>query len=187
MNNEIRITPRHGVVILCCALLGACASSGTPPPEPEVALPECSAQLSYYSTLSRMSSTEFLRERSALAALPQTPEVQLRAAMIYCHPRAPLDAGKVSNLLDGILKGGTPEAQALQPLARLLAEQCQERHRLEQEKLRLEGAYERQASQLREVQKRGVELQEKIDGLADIERSLPERARLGKPALKGTK
>lgn len=187
MNSNCFMILRSGMAVFACLLLGACAGSGTPRPVVAVELPENLSPLAYYPTLAKMTAAEFMRERSVLAALPQTPGVQVRQAMVYCHPRGTLEAGKATLLLDSVLKAGDAEAVALQPLARLLADQCQERQRLELDRSRLDAAYERQGVQFRELQKKSAELQEKIEGLADIERTLPERSRLPRPAAKVTK
>jgi uncharacterized protein with von Willebrand factor type A (vWA) domain len=113
-----------------------------------------------------------------LAALPASPNTQLRSAMVLGHPRGPLDLPKAIGLLDGVLKSADPAAVALQPLARLLADNYAERQRLETQ-------LERQAQQLKESQRKAAELQDKIDSLADIERTLPQRPRTTRPAGAG--
>lgn len=137
--------------------------------------------LAYYQMLSKMSPAELGRERSVLAVLPPTPNTHLRLAMLLGHPRAPQDLGKGIALLDGILKANDPASVSLHPLARVLADNYLE-HQREESQL------ERLGVQLKESQKRAAELQEKIDGLADIERTLPQRARPGRPlTIRGAK
>jgi len=63
----------------------------------------------------------------------------------------------------------------LQPLARLLAEQLQERQRLENTAERLTQQLERAGQQLKDSQKQGEQLQEKLDALTEIERTLSAR------------
>ena len=133
----------------------------------------------YYQTLSRMSATEFNRERHTVAALPKTPSAQLRQAMILGHPRGQQDLPKALVLLDGVLKSPDPAAGGLLPLARMLADNYSERHKLE-------AQLERQGLQMKESQRKVSELQEKIDALADIERTLPTPPRSLKPASAGS-
>ncbi|NJD25463.1 MAG: permease [Betaproteobacteria bacterium] len=133
------------------------------------------APLEYYQMLQRMTGAQLARERQMLAALPGTPLNNLRMAMLLGHPRAQQDLPKALALLDGVLKSSDPAAVALQPLARLLADACSER-------LRLDTQLDKQGQQLKESQRRVVELQEKIDSLAEIERSLPQRPRQTRPA-----
>lgn len=128
--------------------------------------------LAYAQLLSRMGPAELGRERAVLAALPSTPNTHLRQAILAGHPRAQQDLGKAVVLLEGILKSNEPAAISLHPLARLLADNYLERQKLE-------GQFERQGVLLKESQRKSIELQEKIDGLADIERTLLQRSRAG--------
>ena len=158
-------------------LLGGCANtSGSRPPSYDG--PGLLPPLAYYQLLAKMSPAELGRERAVLAALPATPNTQLRQAMLAGHPRAPQELGKALTLLDGILKSGDPTALSLQPLARLLADNYLERQKLD-------AQLERQGLQLKESQRKSAELQEKIDGLADIERTLPQRTRSLRPLPSG--
>lgn len=160
------------------ALLGACA--GDPPaavaPVAAAVAPVPAddsglvSALAYYQNLQRMSPAQLSRERSMLAALPPSPGIQLRMAMLLGHPRSQADLGKAMSLLDPVLKSSDPVAVGLQPLARLLADNFGER-------LKLETQLEKQGQQLKESQRKAAELQEKIDSLADIERTLPQRPR----------
>lgn len=179
-----------GLLVVVCALgLSGCAS--TPPEQeedtiqqPEVEVPTASpmpspmSPLSYYQLLSRMTPAELGRERMVLAALPRSPNTQLRLAMLFGYPRAPQDMARAMAQLDAVLKSNDPAALALHPLARLLADNYAERQKME-------GHLERQGQQLKESQRKAVELQEKIDGLADIERTLPQPPRAVRPAGSG--
>ena len=159
-------------------LLAGCASE----PPVAVALPHTNgtpvvvddagpvSALTYYQMLHRMTAAQISRERMVLTALPTTPNTQVRTAMVLGHPRAQLDLTKALSLLDGVLKSTDPAAVSLHPLARLLADSYNER-------LRLDTQLEKQGQQLKDSQRKAVELQEKIDGLADIERTLPQRPR----------
>ena len=174
------------LVFLSLALMGGCAS--TPPEatpiEPEVEAPEPSPvpspmhPLSYYQLLSRMTLAELGRERMVLAALPRSPNTQLRLAMLFGYPRAQQDMGRAMAQLDSVLKSKDPAAIALQPLARLLADNYAERQKVE-------ANLDRQGLLLKESQRKATELQEKIDDLADIERTLPARPQAARPGRSG--
>lgn len=177
------------ILVLSLALMGGCASSppevAPPPPfEPEVEAPEPSPlpspmhPMGYYQLLSRMTQAELGRERMVLAALPRTPNTQLRLAMLFGYPRAQQDMGRAMAQLDSVLKSKEPAAIALQPLARLLADNYAER-------LKMEASLDRQGLLLKESQRKATELQEKIDDLADIERTLPARPQAVRPARTG--
>jgi hypothetical protein len=128
--------------------------------------------LGYHQLLMRMSPQELLRERTILASIPQTPAVGVRLAMLLGQPRGPMDLFRAQGLLENILKSSDPAAASLHPLARALAAQYGER-------LKLEMQNEKLNQQLKESQRRNSELQEKLDALADIERTLPVRPAAG--------
>jgi hypothetical protein len=134
--------------------------------------------LSYYQLLSRMTLAELGRERMVLAALPRSPNTQLRLAMLFGYPRAQQDMGRAMAQLDSVLKSKDPAAIALQPLARLLADNYAERQKME-------ANLDRQGLLLKESQRKATELQEKIDDLADIERTLPARPQAARPGRSG--
>ena len=161
------------VVLAALSLATGCAQQPTSPRsernEPTGALPA----LTYYQSLGRMTASELARERSALAALTSSPSVQIRQAMLLGHPRFGQDGSRALVLVDGLLKSADPAAVELQPLARLLADQYHER-------LRLESQLDRQGGQLKESQRKAQELQEKLDSLTDIERTLTPPPRSGK-------
>ena len=109
-----------------------------------------------------------------LAALPQTPSVRLRMAMLLGQPRTPANLPRAQSLLAGILKSNEANANSLHPLARLLATHYGERQKLEQQNTRLTTQMNELEGRLGDSQRRNDELQRKIDALADIERSLPK-------------
>lgn len=155
-------------------LLTGCAA--TPPAVVAAAPPVTSDDagplpaLAYYQMLQRMTPAQINRERQVLAALPPTPNNQVRTAMVLGHPRGQQDFTKALALLEGVLKSTDPAALAQHPLARMLADNYAERQKLETQ-------LEKQGQQLKDSQRKAVELQEKIDSLAEIERTLPQRPR----------
>lgn len=160
-------------------LLAGCSSSPSVPGRERFEGSGPSEVLAYYQALSRLPVGEFNRERNLLAALPPTADMQLRQAMLLGHPRAGMqDLARALTLLDGVVKSPEATAVALRPLARLLAEHYAERQKQE-------GQLERQAQQLKESQRKTAELQEKLDALAEIERTLPPRSRSGRQARPG--
>ena len=143
---------------------------------PEDASPE--AALAYYHGLTRLTPAELSRERSILAAVPQAPYTQVRMALQLGHPRAQQDLAKGLSLLEGVLKSTEPAATPFHPLARQLADNYQER-------LKLETQLDKQAQQfnlqLKDSQRKTAELQEKLDSLANIEKTLIPRPRSVRP------
>lgn len=154
MNNELqKPRGRHLMLAALCVMLGACAGQPERGSSPEE-IP-LRAMLAYYGTNQRQP-TEPGRERPG----PADPYLQMQLAIQLGHTRPP-DLQRASNLLESVMKSSHPAAVTLSPLARVLHDQYGERLRLEQ--------------QVREAQRRGDQLQEKIDALSAIERSLPAR------------
>ena len=156
--------------------------AASPPSAPATATPAALSEdpgplaaLAYYQTLQRMTPVQIARERQVLAALTPTPNTQVRIAMVLGHPRGQPDLARALTLLEAVLKSTDPGAVSLHPLARLLADNYGERQKLE-------GQLDKQGQQLKDSQRKTIELQEKIDGLADIERTLPQRPRATRPA-----
>jgi hypothetical protein len=158
------------LLLALCLVQAGCANNISTPRKPAFDDPGPIPPLAYYQMLTRLSPSELGRERMVLAALPQNPNTQLRMAMLYGNPRGPLDLGKALQQLEHVLKSNDAAAVSLHPLARVLADNYSERQKLE-------GQADRQTQQLKESQRKAVELQEKLDGLADIERTLPARPR----------
>lgn len=159
---------------LCCLLLSGtlfgCTTlpGGKKPGRVDEMTPE--AALGYYQGLARMTPAELGRERMVLVAVPQTPYTQVRMAMLLGHPRVQQDLGKALTLLDGVLKSNDPAAVPFHPLARQIVDNYLER-------VKLEGQLEKQGQQLKDSQRKAGELQDKLDSLADIERTLTPRPR----------
>jgi hypothetical protein len=170
----------RGSIFALAVLMAGCAATppAVPPAPPPVTASEDAGPLptlAYYQMLQRMTPAQVNRERMVLAALPPTPNTQVRTAMVLGHPRGQQDFTKALALLEGVLKSTDPGSVSLHPLARLLADNYSERQKLETQ-------LEKQGQQLKDSQRKTVELQEKIDELADIERTLPQRPRATRPA-----
>jgi hypothetical protein len=155
-------------------LIAGCTTPGVTkkPIRVEETTPE--AALAYNHGLAKMTAAELGRERMVLVAVPQTPFTQVRMAMLLGHPRVQQDLGKALSLLDSVLKSSDPAASAFHPLARLLADNYLERSRQDSQ-------FDKQGQQLKESQRKASELQEKLDSLADIERTLTPRPRTTRP------
>lgn len=177
------MSARAAIVALLLPVAGCSVTPATVPPTvPAASAPAAVSEdagplpaLAYYQTLQRMTPAQIARERQLLAALPANPNTQVRIAMVLGHPRGQPDLARALTLLEAVLKSADPGAISLHPLARLLADNYGERQKLE-------GQLEKQGQQLKDSQRKAIELQEKIDGLADIERTLPQRPRTTRPA-----
>lgn len=179
--NHLPAKQLASLAALAAALLAGCAARPTveiPAPPATVAaydeqvvrVDESSMLplLGYQQLLAQLSPQELARERAVLLYLPPTPSSQLRLAMLFGQTRGTADLPRAQALLDKVLRSNEPAAASMHPLARLLATQYHER-------LRLQAQNERLLLQVTESQRRSSELQDKLDALATIERSLPLR------------
>lgn len=186
MMTPTRFRPATLAMIGLAHLLAACTT--LPPPEPKeppepvaVASPSLVNEtamlplLGYYHLLQRMTPTELTRERQTLNSLLPSPSVQVRLSMLLGMPRTTTDLARALALLDAVQRSHDTEAASLHPLARLLATQYQERLKLDQERLKFETQNDRLSQQLKDSQRKRDELQEKIEALTNIERSIPVR------------
>jgi len=132
-------------------------------PPPEVRLPsEPERALSYFDRLRRMPSAELAREQDAVRqayAQSRSDFDRMRLAMTYALPNTPLsDEGRALELLEALVRNTRAE---LHPLAVLLAVFAQEQKRL--------------GANIQTLQQGVQSLQQKLDALRSLERSLIER------------
>ncbi|WP_394789493.1 hypothetical protein [Rhodoferax sp.] len=144
-----------------------------PPPPPPPAVPDPVAEagrqlLRWQESLRQVPPEAVAALATRLAAEPATPEGTVHLAMAWLQSRAPGDSARALALLEAVQKSPDPAAQPWTDWARLLVLQA-----LEQK--RLEDLIERQAAQLRDSQRRMDQLNEKLEALKNIERSLAPR------------
>ena len=191
--NRVSTRRLPALALLAIILLAGCATRpaiDVPPPPASVANDDQSVVrvdessmlplLGYQQLLAHLSPQELARERAVLLFIPPTPSAQIRLARLFGQVRGQTDLPRALALLDKVQKSSSPAAASMHPLARLLASQYQER-------LRLQSHNERLLLQVTESQRRSGELQDKLDALADIERSLPSRPATGETAPGATR
>jgi len=139
------------VAWLCAALATGCASLSAP-------------------DASRDDATHQQDTASARNAAEETLHAAIRAA----KPRQS-NLPRARRLLETLLAAEDADALALQPYARALLEQIQERQRLAGLHERLTQQLERSNDALKDSEQRNIALQDKLDALAEIERSLAPR------------
>lgn len=177
MNIDRRWLKRSTGLLLIALGLGGCAMQLHWPERAGSEEAPPAAPSGYYLTLSRLSAGEFARERSELAA-SLAPESQLRLALLLGHPRQqPPELARALGLLEHVAKAASANP-GQRALARLLIDNYGERQRQEQ-------LLDKQGAQLKDSQRKAVELQEKLDALADIERTLPVAPRSGRAGKPG--
>jgi hypothetical protein len=97
------------------------------------------------------------------------PATALELALALAQSRNPGDLARAISLVDPVVRSVAPDFQPWQPIARLISARLTEQRRLEEQ-------IERQTQQLRESQRNVQQLNEKLEALKAIERSLTNRA-----------
>lgn len=124
--------------------------------------------IAYHGRLSDGDGAELQHARRSLVEPADTPLEQVRQAIVLSHPRAPADLARALALLDAVLVNGDDDARALHGIARMLSNEVRARQRLGQQ-------VERAGAQLEAAEVARAQLQQKLDALTEIERSLPAR------------
>lgn len=153
---------------------GAAATSASPaaPPAsaPAAAPPADDAVLrllAYADRIRTLPASELAQEIARLGN-PATPVAQLQLALLLSQLHQTPELVRAQELLTRVIGNSAPEAQLLQPLARLLAARYAEQRRLE-------DLLDKQLQQVREVQRRLDQTHERLEALKAIERSLTSR------------
>ena len=123
--------------------------------------------LAYADRVRTLSAAELGQEGARLNH-PAVPLDQLQLALALSQLRQTPELIRAQELLTRLLATTDAEAQALHPLARLLAARYGEQRRLE-------DLLEKQNQQTREVQRRLEQTHERLEALKAIERSLISR------------
>jgi hypothetical protein len=121
--------------------------------------------LAYAERVRLMPPPELTQEASRLGDAA-SPEAQVQLSLVLSQLRQLPELIRAQELLARVL--GNAEAQPLHPLARLLASRYNEQRRLEEQ-------LEKQNQQLRDVQRRLDQTNERLEALKAIERSLTSR------------
>lgn len=151
------------------------APAAPPPPPAAVAPPPvrapvaADALLDYADRIRNMPAAELAQEIARLGDPQDSAPRLVQLAMALGAARTPANAARAQGLLQRVLGQNQAEAQALHPLARLLLAQSTEARRLEEQ-------LERQNQQVRDAQKRIEQLNDRLEALRAIERSLPRPA-----------
>lgn len=142
-----------------------------PPPQP---LDEVGPLLNYHQSLRRMSQGELLKELSGLTQQPRSPRLSMQMGMVLMLTRGSGDLARAQTLFDAVGNSTDSEAAAFKPLALVLSSNCAEARRLAEHADRL-------AAQQKESQRRIEQLNDMVEGLKNIERTLPVRPAASAP------
>lgn len=168
-------------------LLGACAQPKpeirevrVPVPVPEILPADAAARqlLAQHERLLKLSAAELGQEVAPREDAKQTPAAATQLALALVLHRSNGDLVRAQGLLDQVLRDPTPEALPWQPLARLLQGRLAEQRRLEEQIDRLN---QQARDSQRDNQRRLDQLNEKLEALKAIERSLNTRPAATKP------
>lgn len=123
--------------------------------------------LAYADRLRGLPGPELAQEITRLGNAVSAGD-QLRLALSLSQTRQLPDLVRAQELLQRALANNSEEARPLHALARLLAARFSEQRRAEEQ-------LDRQNQQLRDLQRRLEQTQDKLDALKEIERSLSSR------------
>lgn len=152
-----------------------------PPAQPEPADLAARRLLAYHEQIRQLSpqdlANEINRLNAAVTATPTAapPDVVLELALALAQQHNGGDVARAVALLEPITRSGAPELAPWQPLARLLLGRVLEQRRLEE-------ALARETTRSRDQQRTLQQLNEKLEALKAIERSMANRPTGGTPA-----
>jgi len=166
--------------LLLCAGLAACTTSKprlpatsvepvpvvvAPPPPPT---DDVGPLLTYHQALRRMSQGELLKELSGLMQQKRSPRVAVQMGMVLMLTRGNGDLARAQTLLDNVANSTENNSAPYKSLALMLSSNCAETRRLADHVDKL-------TAQQKESQRRIDQLNEMVEGLKNIERTLPVR------------
>ena len=134
--------------------------------------------LSYQERLLQLSPGDLAQEVARLGDGSASPQAAMDLALALGQTRGPGDLQRAQGLLDQVLRNSSPQAQPWHPLARLLLARYAEQRRAEEQTEKL-NAQLRDAQ--RDNQRKIDQLNEKLEALKNIERSLNSRPQPGPP------
>lgn len=176
--------PHAAGALMVLALATGCASQvpapplvAALPPEPArapVAAPVAARQasapadavLAYADRVRNLPASELAAEIQRFGDMPSTATQALQLAIALLQAGDSAQQPRAQMQVQRVLAQQDAEAQALQPLARLLAAQLADRRKADE-------LADRQARDLREARRRNDALNERLEALRAIERSVP--------------
>jgi hypothetical protein len=126
------------------------------------------ALLAYHRSLRQLPPADLARELANLNLKPTTARLALQKAMALTLMHGSANLAQAQAYLDGILHSSAPDAEALKPLALLLAANGAELQRLSEQ-------LDKSGQLIRDNQRRIDQLNGMLEELKAIERTLPVR------------
>lgn len=152
---------------------GAGSPAGAAPPAlaasvPAAPAPDATARALAHAERVRLMQPAELNQELARLTDAAAPADQLALAVVLSQLRQLPELIRAQEVLARVLGNSSADAEALHPLARLLASRYGEQRRLEEQ-------LEKQNQQTRDVQRRLEQTNERLEALKAIERSLTSR------------
>jgi hypothetical protein len=163
--------PRLLLMLLALLTLAGCAAFQRSPVRTDVRVDDVAlrAVLAYARSADDFDSAARARELRTLEREAVTPIRLMKLAVLHGQNRNEADPAKGAALLEKVMADTSPDAAVFHPLARILHAQYLAR-------VRLLGQNERLLKEHRDAREQMDDLQQKLDALTDIERSLPAPA-----------
>lgn len=124
--------------------------------------------LTYHQALRELALADLLKELANLNGQPKHPRMALQKSMVLSLTRNSTDLARALVLADHVAKSAEPDALPLKPLAQLLLAQFLELRRLSEQS-------DKSAQQVKDGQRRIEQLNDTLEALKAIERTLPAR------------
>ncbi len=194
-------SPRVLSVFVAAALLSACAQVPPPPPPeirevrvevqvpvevPVIAPADVVAQqfFAYNDRLRQMNGAELAQETAVRndGSLTAQTCIQLALALLFTHNNG--DLQRAQTLIDQVMRGTPADSEHWQEIARLLNSRVAEQRRLEEQ---IERLNQQLRDSQRDSQRKLDQLNEKLEALKAIERSLNARPAPATPAASAAK
>jgi hypothetical protein len=138
-----------------------------PPPAASPAAPTSPAEamLAYAERIRSLPPAELAQEINVLGDPQDSPQRLMQLAIALGAARTPANSARAQALLQRVLAQNQAQAQALHPLSRILLAQQAETRRMEEQ-------LERQNQQTKEAHRRIDQLNDRLEALRAVERSL---------------
>lgn len=157
------------LILACSVLLAACAGQQSAPTS-TVQMIQSSSNidelLAYNAQLRKMTPAELARELQRLNTYPVGPATNVRRAMALSLTRDAIDLAKAEAQLWNVMADRSVEAEKLKPLVQLLVGHYSDLRRVA-------DVAEKSSVQLKEAQRKVDQLNDKLEALKNIERTLP--------------
>ncbi len=157
--------PAMPAVVPSGALASTYPRLSTPPARPDTAPHPMASMLAFADRVRTSSGAELSSEIARIGDPGDAAPAQMQLALALAVTRVPADLARALGLLQRVMASQSSDAAPLQPLARVLAARYLEQRRVEDDR-------DRQVLQLREAQRRIDQLNDRLEALRAIERSV---------------